>query len=483
MIRFGDGVSSLAPRERHGFDILVDLARLVPVERTIAPDAVTSVDVHRGPTTPAQIEAGDFRTAFAVEDGSVRVDEALLRWIVETSSARAEQESSARDRYGRVPTSENAGVRAKSERSAPIHAAASAFRGSVLAASGARDVRLVPAWPDRKSWAVAWTHDLDGVSAWPLFSGLRLIESAKRRSFGLLRRVAAGALRSIGRDPLGDGARELLSFLASRRLATTWFVLCGTPTWRTLLRGDLTYVPEGKPARRLIEAIASEHEVALHGSFETSVRHELFEAQKNRLETLIGRSVVGNRQHFLRMRPGKTERGMARAGFVYDSSYGFPDRSGFRIGCADVVSSWDFERDVPNGLVEIPFVWMDRSMSKYQGIEDPRQWIRDGAEIANEVRASEGCFVAVWHPHLTDDLGYPDAFLNFQSFVTEIMSMDPYSATLESIVAWRALRRSIRILEHAPGRPVEANARASFPGSVRLVDRGGEAKEAVRILG
>src|SRR2546430_17478224 len=40
---------------------------------------------------------------------------------------------------------------------------------------------------------------------------------------------------------------------------------------------------------------------------------------------------------FRSIHPGVTERAMAEAGFWYDSTFGFPDRNGFRLGVADVV--------------------------------------------------------------------------------------------------------------------------------------------------
>src|SRR5438445_9574267 len=69
----------------------------------------------------------------------------------------------------------------------------------------------------------------------------------------------------------------------------------------------------------------------------------LFQSQRARLERLTGtpHPPQGVRQHFLRLRPGVTHRAMAAAGLAYDSSYGFADRNGFRLGVADVIPVWD----------------------------------------------------------------------------------------------------------------------------------------------
>ena len=106
------------------------------------------------------------------------------------------------------------------------------------------------------------------------------------------------------------------------------------------------------------------------------------------------------RQHYLRMRAATTPRGMASAGFAYDSTYGFADRNGFRLGTADVLPLWDAERQQPVGLDEAPFVWMDRALSKYQHVETPRAWIDDALALAERCRSVEGLWVGIWHPNL-----------------------------------------------------------------------------------
>jgi hypothetical protein len=137
---------------------------------------------------------------------------------------------------------------------------------------------------------------------------------------------------------------------------------------------------------------------------------------------------------------------MVAAGFRYDATLGFYDRNGFRLGIADVVPGWNPAADAPLALDEVPLVWMDRALSKYRGIEDPRAWVDDAIELAEQCREVEGLWVGLWHPNLTPALGYPDAPEAYERLVRTIMAQRPYVAPLGEVVRWRAARRSVRAI-------------------------------------
>jgi hypothetical protein len=230
----------------------------------------------------------------------------------------------------------------------------------------------------------------------------------------LLRR-GEGARRAWSAPPPGRWQepcwRACASSLEAERAAglpATWFVLCGTPTPASWLRGDLTYTPESDSNRRLLDEIMQAgHEIGLHGSFATTLDADRLRDERERLGRLIGGLPIGVRQHFLRMRPGQTQAAMRAAGFQYDATYGFPDRNGLRLGVADSVPAW-FSDGAPL-LETVPLVWMDRALSKYRGVEDPKAWIADALSLAATCREAEGLWVGLWHPNLIAALGFPGA--------------------------------------------------------------------------
>jgi hypothetical protein len=89
-------------------------------------------------------------------------------------------------------------------------------------------------------------------------------------------------------------------------------------------------------------------------------------------------------------------------------------------------------------------MWMDRAQSKYQGIENPDQWIADAMAVADVCRRAEGLWVGLWHPNLTAALGFPGAPAAFERLVAALAAERPYMAPLGRVTEWRSLRRAVR---------------------------------------
>ena len=431
----------LQPLERFGLEVLIDLARCPPVEDAAA-GAVRLVVDERDP------DLVDLRNCIARDwyiergDGAVRIPWGVLHRIGEIATAATERRSTLRDRHGRVPSSENELVRQGLSAEPVVNRAAVQLREAIVASAGRRPVALVAPWPDGKRWAAAITHDLDVVDLWPVFTALRLAELLRKGELGRMTRILRAAAGSVLAKPVRTALQVMLDEEHDRGIVSSWFILCGTPTLRTMRAGDLTYRPEGRGARDILRELTARNcEIGLHGSFATSDDHELFGEQRRRLAGLTGSPVAGVRQHFLRMQPGKTIEGMAAAGFRYDTTFGFPDRNGFRLGIGDVVRGWDGTAGESLDIDEAPVIWMDRALSKYAGVEDPEQWIDEGEALAKACREVEGLWVGVWHPNLTPALGFPDAPAAFANLLDRLLAADPYIAPLGSLVEWRAQRR------------------------------------------
>jgi hypothetical protein len=148
---------------------------------------------------------------------------------------------------------------------------------------------------------------------------------------------------------------------------------------------------------------------------------------------------------------------MRDAGFDYDSTAGFADRNGFRLGVADVVRTWIDPRASTLPMDEVPFTWMDRALSKYQGVEAPDAWIDDALALADECRAVQGLFVGIWHPNLTPALGFPGAPAAYARLVEALVQRDAYVAPLAELVTWRRARRRVRATAIGPDGRVSLN--------------------------
>jgi len=439
-------LTSLPAAERFAIELLVDLSRLVRVGAAEVP-IVRLVILSGGGAGETRGIQGWMDRHWGLEagDGEVRIPRAALAAITAVAGVTTEQETDARDRYGRVPPERNALVAAGLERTPVVSAAGVALADAARRAAGRRPLRLLAPWPEGRRWAVALTHDLDVVRWWPAFTALRLTELARRGEWSRAARVLGALPRALATGPIRAALDEVIATESARRVRSSWFVLCGTPTFATMRAGDLTYHPESPLARRLLAEMArARGEIGLHGSFATYGSVPTFVAQRERLGGLIDGDVRGVRQHFLRLEPGVTQRAMAAAGFAYDSSIGFPDRNGFRQGLADIAPVWDQGTDRALTIDEVPVIWMDRALSKYRGNEDPDAWVGDGLELADACRAVEGLWTGVWHPNLAPALGFPGAPGAYARLLDALLGREPYVGTVGELVRWRRRRRNAR---------------------------------------
>lgn len=457
VIRLGPSFGSRPAADRFAAEVLLDASGLL-----VASDAAvsaTTLEVVADATAMLEPLAGA---------GQVRVHPELLREVTDVAGAAAEQRSTERDRHGRVPSAEHPLVRAGTERSPVVSERAMELRAAAAVAAGAAGIWTVAPWPGDAEWAASLTHDVDVLTWWPLFSAWRGLELLRHREGGRLARTVGAAIGALGRDPLLTGATSLARTLEARGIRATWYFLYGAPTVGSFVRGDLTYHPSARPARALLDTVMrGGHEIGLHGSFATATDAACLAAQREALRQASGQPVSGVRQHFLRMHPGPTQRHMVDAGFTHDATYGFPDRSGFRLGLATSAPGWDAEDARVTALEEVPLVWMDRALSKYRGIEDPAAWADDARETMAACRAVNGWWVGLWHPNLVAPMGYPGADAALHA-VLDAMQGGAWIAPVGELVAWRQWRRELRGLE---GRAAGDPPRVVTGGEVGLVEQ------------
>ena len=446
---------TLTALERFGLDVLVDQSRLLVVDGD-APDVVVVSDIGADDQDASRPESWARADSFHRADGHVSVPRELLRAVGAMASTLAEQQSDAADRFGRVPSSVNEAYAAGVARNPVVTRCAIALRNAVVEVAGKRPVALLQPWPDGHRWAAALTHDVDVVEWWPAFTALRIAELAGKSEWGLIRGVLSALPSALWSNPVHRAVESILSAERDAGVHASWYVLCGEPTFGSMRRGDLTYRPDAARTRSIVAAIeAGAHEIGLHGSFDTMLSVHAFGEQRRRLQAMISSEVRGVRQHYLRMRPGRTQRCMEQAGFAYDATFGFPDVNGFRLGAADVVAHFDAEDGASGAFDRVPLVWMDRTVSKYQRIEQTTRWIDDATELAAVCAEVEGLWVGLWHTNVTAPLGYPDGERAYRALLQTLRERRPFIAPLAEIVEWRRRRRHARATGlDQRGRPV-----------------------------
>jgi hypothetical protein len=261
---------------------------------------------------------------------------------------------------------------------------------------------------DRPRFTIALTHDVDTPWRWTRIG---------------LRGAAARLKQNVRHARLGPAVRETtgLATVPLHRLRGT------DPNWRfeQILAeerrrgatGSSFYViashhdpHDGAAAEaysrlrpRLVETLLEAGgEVGLHGSYTAADDPVRLAAEKQKLEALAG-PITGHRYHYLRVDPHRNLAPLADVGLSYDTTLGFPDALGFRAGIARPFRPWDFEREEPLDLVEVPLAAMDATLAeeRYLGLAAKRaepqlmQLLDRAAEFG-------GAFAVLWHPDRFD---------------------------------------------------------------------------------
>jgi hypothetical protein len=260
---------------------------------------------------------------------------------------------------------------------------------------------------EHKGFAVALTHDVDNPWRW---TGIGLRGAAARLKRHVLQARAAPALREAaalaaapvhrlrGTDPNWRFDQIVAQERAHGAQGSTFFVLAAHHDAHDGAAPE-TY-EELRP--RLVETLLDAGaEVGLHGSYTAADDPARLAEEKAALAALAGR-VDGQRFHYLR---GDPHGNIPQLDFRYDTTLGFPDAIGFRAGIAHPFHPWDFERDAPAAVLELPLAAMDATLAeqRYLGLSAKRAEPRL-MRLLDWAAKNGGAFAILWHPDRFDPL-------------------------------------------------------------------------------
>jgi hypothetical protein len=265
-----------------------------------------------------------------------------------------------------------------------------------------------PRHGDGARFAVALTHDVDSPWRWTRIglrgAAARLKQDVLRARLGPALREATGLATAPfhllrGTDPNWRFEEIVAEERRKGAQGSTFFVLAGHHDPHDGAAPEAYERLRPRLVETLLDARA---EIGLHASYTAADDATRLGQEKLVLDALAG-PVEGNRYHYLRADPHRNLAPLARAGLSYDTSLGFPDAVGFRSGIAHPFRPWDFERDEPLDLVEIPLAAMDATLAeeRFLGLAAKRaepQLLR----LLDWAAEHGGAFAILWHPDRFD---------------------------------------------------------------------------------
>jgi len=277
----------------------------------------------------------------------------------------------------------------------------------------------------------------------------------------LAKNIGIGARTYRSSSYCFDNLQLLSSLLAGKRPGSYLFPLLNAaesagfrstlfPVVRRAHRRDPNYSLESI-ASSIANALAKGFSVGLHGSYRSVAEERSLRSEATRFGERFGKRPKANRQHWLRF---ASQRALFReveiAGMLADSSIGFPETVGFRNGASFAFPPYDFDKERPHRLLEVPLVLMDGGLEA-----EARRLGTSPAEIAEEVLTQSrnmgwGGISILWHNPIeplsvpgqindvfwqlaADRRSHTEAWLTFEEFLNAAVPRYQQAGLLEGV--------------------------------------------------
>lgn len=242
-------------------------------------------------------------------------------------------------------------------------------------------------YPDGQPFAVCLTHDIDHIYQPILGKGLTAAAAIRDGRF----RSALQTIRQIHnkRHPWCN-LRTITEIEERYGARSSFFILALDPS-------DQDYTYDALDLESDLGEIADEGwGVGLHGGYLASTSLEGLIKDKERLEKILGKPVLGYRAHNLRFKVPETWELLAKAGFRYDTTYGHAGRAGFRNGMCHPFQPFNLNTGRFVDIVELPLAIMDRTCLTYLQL-DARATYELASRLIDTVVTCHGVLTILWH--------------------------------------------------------------------------------------
>jgi len=246
-------------------------------------------------------------------------------------------------------------------------------------------------FPDNKKFAVCLTHDIDNI--YPPWKHLLL------SSVYCIKDLNASGLKSQMLWKFkGKKYSPYLNFKKIMKLERNFGA-----------KSSFYFITAEKDVNRFrynIEEINSElgnivdsgWEVGLHGGY--YAYNDLYEVikEKKKLEKVLGKEVIGYRNHYLRFKVPDSWDILSKAGFKYDTTLGYNDMIGFRNGMCHPFKPINLKDSKEIDILEIPLIIMDGSLfSLVNSLEEAWSYVK---KLIDTVESTNGVITFLWHNHV-----------------------------------------------------------------------------------
>jgi len=253
-------------------------------------------------------------------------------------------------------------------------------------------------YPDDKKFAVCLTHDIDAVyfNNWTYIK--KVIKSVKenrlRTAFNSLRGIFGKKIKRW--NPLWN-FREIMELEKKYDAKSTFYFLVNN-------KGEFCLNYNIKDLKTELKLISKNGwEIGLHGSYDAYDSLDQIRKEKAKLEQVLCKEIIGYRNHYLRFKTPDTWELLSKAGFKYDTTFGYADMVGFRNGMCYPFKPFNLNTNKEINILEIPLTIMDGTLFDYMKLDTEGAW-EITKLLINTTEKYNGVLTILWHNTFFDSL-------------------------------------------------------------------------------
>jgi peptidoglycan/xylan/chitin deacetylase (PgdA/CDA1 family) len=242
-------------------------------------------------------------------------------------------------------------------------------------------------YPNGKKFGVCMTHDIDATHYSKVLIEESLIALKHRRFRESLKLLfSKGNSRSF---PFPSFS-EIMKLEEKYDAKSSFYFLA-------LDKNNLDYTYKLENLKEDLKTIIDNGwEIGLHGGHEAYNNLSEIRKQKQRLEKAIQKRVIGYRNHFLKFEVPKTWELLKKAGFKYDTTFGYADCVGFRNGTCHPFKPFNLKKNQYIDILEIPITVMASTFHNYMKLNLKNSW-KVTKLLIDTVEKYNGVITFLWH--------------------------------------------------------------------------------------
>ncbi|UGV42000.1 polysaccharide deacetylase family protein [Methanococcoides orientis] len=243
-------------------------------------------------------------------------------------------------------------------------------------------------YPDNKRFAVCLTHDIDEIYPPLKHTILSSAYCLKNLNLGELKRQTFWKIKDRRQSPYINFRR--IMDLEDKYDAKSSFYFIATEKDPIRFRYNVEDVEN-----ELAFISDNGWEVGLHGGYYSYNDLDEILKEKQRIESVLGKNIIGYRNHYLRFKTPDSWELLSKAGFKYDTTFGYTDMVGFRNGMCHPFKPYNRNENKGIAILEIPLVVMDGTLFDVaNSFEDAWGCVKQLIDI---VEKYNGVITLLWH--------------------------------------------------------------------------------------